>query len=210
MGGGETLPSPSVRRLPCTNETLRPLTGEVPFWAFLERVERLLLSDVADSTPSSRDRGLSSVRSIMGIVAPLANVSTPLGRARAWIRHCLVSKSLEASISTVLEEDPLVEVIFFLEKRVARKSGAKIVLVSTGAGSVPLSACSWTERFRLRRISRMFLRRVFSLLFFLRPASQSVPHFRDRTKVVNATLSLLQGKQRHEKKVSCVKKILSP
>lgn len=70
-------------------------------------MERLPLSG---TKASSRDRGLSSVRNSVGAVASLSNVSTPLGRARAWIRQCLVSKCLEACISTMLEEDRLVKV----------------------------------------------------------------------------------------------------
>lgn len=60
--------------------------------------------------PGPRERRLASVRNTVGAVASLSNVSTPLGRARAWIRQCLVCKCLESCMAALLEEDRLVKV----------------------------------------------------------------------------------------------------
>lgn len=46
----------------------------------------------------------------MGAVASFGEVSTPLGRARAWIRQCLVCKCLESCVAALLEEERLVKV----------------------------------------------------------------------------------------------------
>lgn len=87
-------------------------SGVIPFWAFLERVERVPLATGGGgaSRPGPRERRLSSVRNTVGAVASLGKVSTPLGRARAWIRQCLVSKCLEACVAALLEEERLVKV----------------------------------------------------------------------------------------------------
>lgn len=84
----------------------------IPFWAFLERVERLPLTVGGGGAgrPGPRERRLASVRNTVGAVASLSNVSTPLGRARAWIRQCLVCKCLESCVAALLEEDRLVKV----------------------------------------------------------------------------------------------------
>lgn len=91
-----------------------PMAGVVPFWAFLERVERVPMSTAAGSRPGLRERRLSSVRNTVGAVASLGNATTPLGRARAWIRQCLGCKCLEACVAAMLQEDRLVKVTLIL------------------------------------------------------------------------------------------------
>lgn len=96
--------------------------GVLPFWAFLERVERVPLAGGA-SRPGPRERRLSSVRNTVGAVASLSKVSTPLGRARAWIRQCLVSKCLEACVAALLDEERLVKVREIEREREAKRGG---------------------------------------------------------------------------------------
>lgn len=85
-------------------------------WAFLERVERAPLAQggggasAGADRPGLRERRLSSVRNTVGAVASFGKVSTPLGRARAWIRQCLAAKCLEACIAALLGEERLVKV----------------------------------------------------------------------------------------------------
>lgn len=104
--------------------------GVIPFWAFLERVERIPLAAGAGggaSRTGPRERRLSSVRNTVGAVASLSNVSTPLGRARAWIRQCLVCKSLEACVAALLDQERLVKV-----RWTRRKDEGRGVLVLLG------------------------------------------------------------------------------
>lgn len=82
----------------------------LPFWAFLERVERLPMGTEKGARPGPRERRLASVRNTVGAVASFQRVSTPRGRARAWIRQCLVSKCLEACVAALLAETRLVQV----------------------------------------------------------------------------------------------------
>ncbi|CAB1111428.1 unnamed protein product [Ectocarpus sp. CCAP 1310/34] len=104
--------------------------GVIPFWAFLERVERLPLTmgEGGAGRPGPRERRLASVRNTVGAVASLSNVSTPLGRARAWIRQCLVCKCLESCVAALLEEDRLVKV-FYEPTALARCREGSIILL---------------------------------------------------------------------------------
>ncbi|CAM9347045.1 unnamed protein product, partial [Ectocarpus sp. 13 AM-2016] len=104
--------------------------GVIPFWAFLERVERLPLTTGGGGAgrPGPHERRLASVRNTVGAVASLSNVSTPLGRARAWIRQCLVCKCLEPCVAALLEEDRLVKV-FYEPTALARCREGSIILL---------------------------------------------------------------------------------
>ncbi|CAM9814124.1 unnamed protein product [Ectocarpus sp. 6 AP-2014] len=104
--------------------------GVIPFWAFLERVERLPLTIGGGGAgrPGPRERRLASVRNTVGAVASLSNVSTPLGRARAWVRQCLVCKCLESCVAALLEEDRLVKV-FYEPTALARCREGSIILL---------------------------------------------------------------------------------
>ena len=84
--------------------------GGIPFWAFLERVERTPLPASTGGRPGPQEKRLSSVRNTVGAVASLGNVITPLGRGRAWIRQCLLCKCLEECMTAMLEQRRLVEV----------------------------------------------------------------------------------------------------
>ncbi|CAM9317206.1 unnamed protein product, partial [Hapterophycus canaliculatus] len=108
--------------------------GVIPLWAFLERVERTPLSagaagaGGAAARTGSRERRLSNVRNTVGAVASFGEVATPLGRARAWIRQCLVSKCLESCVAALLEEERLVKV-FYEPTALARcREGSTILL----------------------------------------------------------------------------------
>lgn len=82
----------------------------MPFWAYLERLERLPIATAAGARPGPRERRLSSVRNTVGAVASCRRVSTAVGKARSWVRQCLVCKCLEACVGAVLAETRLVQV----------------------------------------------------------------------------------------------------
>ncbi|CAM9772685.1 unnamed protein product, partial [Discosporangium mesarthrocarpum] len=56
--------------------------------------------------------GKVAVRNTVGAVASLRKVRTPLGRARGWVRQCLVSKCLEPCLSTMLREEQLIQTFY--------------------------------------------------------------------------------------------------
>lgn len=109
---GADLSAPVLSCVSCSALSLSQ--GVIPFWAFLERVERVPLATATGGggagRPGLRERRLASVRNTVGAVASLGKVSTPLGRARAWIRQCLACKCLEACVAALLDEERLVKV----------------------------------------------------------------------------------------------------